>query len=217
VDEDASKYFEDIVQKVRDGRVTLFLGAGASCAAGGPSGGDLTRLIKRRFPNSSQSLKDFIEVCQDVIDTPPYNRNELEEFIREKLISLQPSNSHLLMTKYDWSAIFTTNFDDLVEVAYRISQHRLKHCQVIFSERFQVNPSDRSKICLFKLMGSLNAVEGETGSMVLSRADYNQALLRRRKYFDLLSDFVKNGTIVFIGYGFGDRLALDVIDDILSI
>ncbi|MCH7613698.1 MAG: glycosyltransferase, partial [Candidatus Marinimicrobia bacterium] len=53
--------------------------------------------------------------------------------------------------------------------------------------------------------------------MVLSRADYNRALIRRRKYLELLSDFVKTGTIVFIGYSFGDHLVLDIIDDIIEI
>jgi len=70
---------------------------------------------------------------------------------------------------------------------------------------------------LFKIMGSITATEGESGHMVLSRADYNHALIRRRKYLELLSDFVKTGTIVFIGYSFGDRLVLDIIDDLIEI
>jgi tetratricopeptide (TPR) repeat protein len=217
LDNGSNKSLQEILHQIQQGKVTLFLGAGASHAAGGPIGKKLTEMIKEKFSNINQSLNDFIEVCQDVIDTPPYSRNELEEFIKSKLDSLQPTRAHKIITKYDWAAIFTTNFDDLVEIAYRVNTERLKPSQPIYSERFQVNPSDRSKVYLFKIMGSITAAEGESGHMVLSRADYNRALIRRRKYLELLSDFVKTGTIVFIGYSFGDRLVLDIIDDLIEI
>ncbi len=215
-DRDTEKFLNEILHQIQQGKVALFLGAGASHAAGGPTGKKLTEMIKENFLNIEQSLTDFIAVCQDVIDTPPYNRNGLEEFVRSRLDNLQPTRSHKIMTKYDWAAIFTSNFDDLVEVAYRTNTDRLKPCQTIYSERFQVNPSDRGKVCLFKIMGSMTAVEGESGHMVLSRADYNRALIRRRKYLELLSDFIKTGTTVFVGYSFGDRLVLDIIDDLME-
>jgi len=63
---------QEIAHQVAQDRVALFLGAGASHPAGGPTGPKLTELIKARFPNINQSLIDFIEVCQDVMDTPPY-------------------------------------------------------------------------------------------------------------------------------------------------
>ena len=217
MDNDTKKALQEILNQIEQGKVALFLGAGASRSAGGPTAKKLTEIIKEKFPNVTQTLNDFIEVCQDVIDTPPYNRNELEEFIRSKMDSLQPTQAHKIMTKYDWAAIFTTNFDDLVEVAYRTNITRLKPCNPIYSERFQVNPSDRSKVCLFKIMGSATATESESGQMILSRADYNNALIRRRKYLEMLSDFVKTGTIVFIGYSFADRLVLDTIDDLIKI
>lgn len=217
MDNDCIKSLQEILHQIKQGKIALFLGAGTSRAAGGPTGKKLTEKIKENFSNIDQSLNNFIEVCQDVIDTPPYNRNDLEDFLKSILGSLQPTGSHKIMTKYDWAAIFTTNFDDLVEVAYRINPERLKPCQTIYSERFQANTSDRSKVYLFKIMGSITATESESGHMVLSRADYNRALTRRREYLRLLSDFIKTGTMIFIGYSFGDRLVLDIIDDLIDI
>ncbi len=207
----------DIVLQVQDGRVVLFIGAGASCSAGGPTGKKLTQMVKDNFENIDQSLEDFIEVCQDVIDTPPYCRNDLEGFIKSKLDLLHPSKAHQELVKYNWASILTTNFDDLIEVSYRLGTKRLKPCQVIDKEKFSVTPSDRSKLYLFKIMGSMNAAENDSGSMVLSRSDYNRALLRRREYFKILADFVKNGSLVFIGYSFGDRIVFDVIDELIDI
>lgn len=216
-DNKTEKSLREIIGQIQEGKVVLFLGAGASHAAGGPIGQKLTEMIKQNFPNIEQDINNFIEVCQDVIDTPPYDRNKLEEFIRDKLFSLQPSKSHRVMTKYDWSAIFTNNFDDLIEVAYRTTPEKIKRCIPIYSDNPQVTPDDRRKVYLFKMMGCLKAQPGESGQMVLSRADYNQALKRRAKYFELLFDFVKTGTMVFIGYSFGDHLVLDVIDEVKQI
>lgn len=216
LENDSEKYLQEILQGIKEEKVVLFLGAGASHTAGGPTGKKLTEMIKEKFPNINQSLDDFIEVCQDVIDTPPYNRIDLEEFIKSKLRPLQPTTAHTIMTKYNWASIFTTNFDDLIELSYRTTPNS-KPCLPIYSERFQVTPSDRSKICLFKIMGSTNAIEGESGQMVLSRRDYNRALIRRKKYLELLSDFIKNGTVIFIGYGFGDRIVLDIMDEVIEI
>ena len=214
--DETEKHLFNIREKVQQGNVVLFLGAGASHAAGGPTGKKLTEMIKEQFPESNQSLDNLIDVCQDVIDTPPYNRNELEEFIRKKLSPLQPTDGHKNITKFDWAAIFTTNFDDIIELAYRLSPQALKRHLAVYSDKFQVNPADRSKVYIFKLMGSITALEGESGQMVLSRADYNRALKRREKYFELLFDFVKTGTMIFIGYSFGDRLVLDIMDELLE-
>ena len=214
---DNTGYLKEILSKIQQGKVVLFLGAGASHSAGGPSGKKLTDMIKAKFPKINQSLSDFIEVCQDVIDTPPYNRNDLEEFIKNHLMKLQPTVSHKIMTQFDWAAIFTTNFDDLIEISYRINTtDSQKHCHTINSDRFRVNPSDRSKTYLFKIMGSITSTEDDNYQMVLSRADYNSALIKRKKYFEIISDFVKTGIIVFIGYSFNDRLVLDVIDDLIQ-
>ncbi len=216
MDSNTDEHLQQILMQIKQGGTALFLGAGASHAAGGPLGGKLTDLIKKSFPKINQSLSNFIEVCQDVIDTPPYNRNGLEDFIKSKLDLLQPTEEHKIMTKYDWSAIFTSNFDDLIELTYRTTPERLKFCQPVYSDLFQVNPADNSRLYLFKIMGSVTAIETETGNMVLSRADYNRAIIRRSKYLELLTDFIKTGTIVFIGYSFGDRLALDIIDQIME-
>jgi hypothetical protein len=134
MDSATEKHLQDIIAQVQQGKVALFLGAGASHAAGGPLSGKLTELIKDKFPKINQTLTGFIDVCQDVIDTPPYNRTLLEEFIRSKLDTLQPTEEHKIMTRFDWPAIFTSNFDDLIEVSYRTSRERLKPCQVISSE-----------------------------------------------------------------------------------
>ena len=58
-------------------------------------------------------------------DTIGINRTEIEEFIRSKM-NVQPSEAHLDLCRIRWQAIFTTNYDDLIETAYRIALKKLK-------------------------------------------------------------------------------------------
>jgi len=214
LDDEAVQDVSQISTTIQKGEAVLFLGAGASRGAGVPLGGELGEMIKEEFPLIDQRLDNLIDVCQSVIDTPPYNRNQLEEFIADKFLAVKPSREHEELPDYDWSAIFTTNFDDLIETAYRNAESVSRRCLPVVSENFRITPGDRKNLYLFKIMGCVRVQGGEPGAMVLSRADYNRALVRRREFLKILFDFVRTGTLIFIGYSFGDRIALDVMDEV---
>ena len=93
-------YREELAERIQQGNVVLFLGAGASIAAGGPSGGELATYVKERFPKSDQTLSDFFEICQYVLETPPYDRTQLEEAVWGQLRDLQPTDAHKAITKF---------------------------------------------------------------------------------------------------------------------
>ncbi len=100
----------------------MFLGAGVSTVANAPSTPDLIDLIRKKFDKARFASDDFIGVCQAVIDCDYYDgRTELEDLLREKLGNLKPSKWHLELPKYKWAAIFTSNFDDLIEESFRMN------------------------------------------------------------------------------------------------
>lgn len=208
-------HLAEILEKMKRGNVVLLLGAGASLSAGGPDTSSLSMMIKQQFPKVQQNLENLLDVCQDVIDTPPYDRQQLEDFVVGKLNSLKPSQSHLEIAKYDWAAIFTTNYDNLIELAYQMGgQDRLKPCYTIRKSDFSVNIADRSKVYLLKVMGCITQIGQKDGCPILARSDYNSVLTRRTKYLSYLFDFLKNGTIVFIGYSGKDRLVFEIFDEL---
>lgn len=207
---------DDIVAKLKQGKVCLFLGAGVSCHAGLPSGTEISAKLKSHFPKADQLKSDFMEICDDILETTPYTRIELIEFIKEQLSGYQVTEEHFKLTKYDWSAIFTTNFDDIIESAYTQSTIKVKSCQDIYSNTPSISGlSDRNKTYLFKIMGTTRIVEGE-GEMVLTTTDFMHSFIKRQTYYHLLKDFLKNGCIVFIGYSFNDKIVKQAIDDIIK-
>ena len=125
-----------MLKKVRQGKAVLFLGAGASFASQCPSGDKLAQMIHQEFlPGSSLQSLDLLDVCGTVLDTPGVDRSALEEFIRKKL-DAQPSLAHKNLCLNQWQAIFTTNFDDLVEIGYRITPNRKQRCEPVYGRNF---------------------------------------------------------------------------------
>ena len=205
-----------MLKKIRQGRSVLFLGAGASSGANAPSGDQLSQMVHQEFlAPLPQTSPDLMDVCSAVLDTPGIDRSAVEDFIRKKL-DVQPSAAHLQLGRNRWQAIFTTNFDDLVETAYRVTPDRLQRCEPVLGRDFSRTQSDYLDVLrLFKLMGSVDGSD-EDSRMVLSRTDYNRKLRKRGGLFKLLYDFVKDGTIVYVGYSFRDRLGRDIIDEVVE-
>ena len=111
--------FQVLLRRMQEVPPVLFLGAGASMPALAPSGKEFMDLIKERFSelDFEGTGENLLEVCQ-VIDDEGF-RVDLEQFVEEKLYGLRPSRAHLAIPHFEWAAIFTTNYDTLVEDAYR--------------------------------------------------------------------------------------------------
>jgi hypothetical protein len=205
-----------IIEKIKTGNVALFIGAGCSISAGLPDSKNLIKSLKQFFSEANQELENFMDLCEDIEETPPYDSVQLHNFIKEKLDLFEVKESHKILTKYPWSAIFTTNFDNVIETAYNTSKERYKSCYSVVQESPSVNISDRSKIYLFKLMGTVDAHDSSS-SMVLTRSDYHNSLIKRQQYLKLLADYVKSGTIIYIGYSFKDQIVKDMIKGLVKL
>ena len=199
-----------LIQKINTGNVALFVGAGCSISAGLPDGKKLTNSLKLHFPDCNQDIQDFMDVCQDIEETPPYDSTQLNDFVKQELDLFELTEAHKSLTKYPWSAIFTTNFDNVLETAYNTSKDRHKSCYPISNESPSVNVSDKTKLFLFKLMGTIDSHE-PSSAMVLTRSEYHNSIVKRNQYLKLLADFIKSGTIIYIGYSFRDQIVKDII------
>lgn len=199
-------------RKMRQGKSVLFLGAGASMEAGAPSSAALAALIAENWGLPPDS--DLIQTCTKALNTRGIDRTDVENLIRTKL-HVRPDQAHINLCRMRWQAIFTTNYDDLIELSYRTATSRAQNrCEVIFDSRFGRVPGDSTEaVRLFKLMGSVTGSDAKS-RMALTRSDYNRKLQQRAEVFSTLYDFARDGTIVYIGYSFSDLIAVDIVDEI---
>jgi len=208
-------YMEFIFQKIYEGKVVLFLGAGASVTSGGPVSSELVKRLHIKFEKVNKEIADLNELCEAIEFTEIYGRKEVYNYLQEIFINLKPSESHKILSKYDWLAIFTTNYDTIIEQAFR-EEGRLKPPKVIRSSDDNFNPFNRDVCHIVKLNGCASRNFDERGNMAITTMDIEKAKKEREKHYELLFQAIKDGTLIFIGYSFRDLLALNVMRDVVE-
>ena len=204
-------YLSKITEKITEGKAVLFLGPKTSTVAGAPDSSQLVNEIKNKFPKIDQQLNGLLNVCEDFVETPEYKANDLISYVTNRLKDLQPTKAHLTLTKFPWPAIYTTNFDDLIEKAF-LSRTDNERNSFVVSYPASAPATNRSKTYLFKIMGTIST--RPENKMVLCRADYTKMLSKREEYLNNLEDFVMDGIVLFLGFNANDRLITDIIDTV---
>jgi tetratricopeptide (TPR) repeat protein len=206
---------QDILEKVSRQKLVLFIGNGASVDAEGPSTEKLVKIIKTRFNKGDYTSDDFIQTCTEVLDTTYASRNDLESLLKNTLYDLKPSKFHLQLPSLMWPAIFTTNYDDLVEKSYHEITNRVQMPDPVFNSTDSLTLHDREKVKIFKLMGCISS-QHPGNKLILTREDYNQVIRTRGNLFKALRDIMRDGTILYVGYSFRDYLLQDIFTDLIQ-
>ena len=106
-----------LVSRISPEDTILFFGAGASIPSGAPSATDLTELLAEEFSIEGGAALDLADIAT-IIETTR-GRRPLIEFISNRLHSLVPVRGMLALPQFQWAGIYSTNYDDLIEKAYR--------------------------------------------------------------------------------------------------
>jgi hypothetical protein len=188
---------QDVLEKISRQKMVRFIGNGASIDAEGPSTEKLVKIIKTKFNKGDYTSDDFIRTCTEVLDTTYASRNDLESLIRNTLYDLKPSQFHLQLPLLIWPAIFTTNYDDLIEKSYREVTNRVQMPDPVFNSADSLTLHDREKVKIFKFMGCISSQHPDN-KLILTREDYNQMMRTRGNLFKALRDIMRDGTILYV-------------------
>ncbi|MDE4908194.1 SIR2 family protein [Methanogenium marinum] len=204
---------ERAINLISTNQATLFLGAGASMGVGGPSGGQLLNEITSHFDNVEYgSSTNFFDVCQDIIESGKYTRYDLEKFIKKSLEGLHPNDIHSHLAALPWKCIFTTNYDLIIE---RIPQNELKGRRIrVVKNNGSTIEYKKDLLYYFKIFGSIDTPSDLAGYPILSRTDSNISFSNRDFFYNILSDCIRQGPIIFIGYSFEDHLVFDLMAEL---
>ncbi len=210
--DETKSQLDELIEAIESGAAVLFLGAGASKPSGGPLVRELVEKLTGAFPRVPTPMEpDMFRVCEAIIDE--YDRTKMEDFIRRELETLPMKPFHADLIQLPWSAIFTTNYDLLIENAYK-NVRRPRRCHPVYARVPNPQTNHLEWINLFKLMGCISRTGEAEGSPVLTRRDYVRRQRDYPQYYKLLSDYVKNGILIYCGYSFNDDVALDVIGEV---
>ena len=199
-------------EKIKNGNVVLFLGAGVGQAVGLKSTKELSNLLysKANNPTIYQSYKDnFDQLVARFDKDPQFQRQWTNEKLCDYFINKDNyTNLDLIqrMLSYKWQAIFTTNYDMSVEYAFE--QIRGKSPQRLITvvdpnELKIIQDRDSGKLKYFKIHGCVHEMDNNPSRaqrFIITTKDFSESSFRNK---NLLQEFVSlayNVPIIFLGF-----------------
>lgn len=198
-----------LTSAVREGRAVLFLGAGASLGATKadgkkmPTARILGARIAENFLGPGYEDADFKTICDFAASA--HSVRALQTFIHEELSNFEPADFHRLIPTFVWAGIATTNYDLVIETAYRSVNDRLQDLIVNCNdgdgaaEKLGVNG-----VLYVKLHGCITHYQDVRPPLIASTEQIINHKAGRAGQFAQFLEWAKTKTIIFAGYGMGD-------------
>lgn len=192
-------------------RLVLFLGAGASIGAKNTAGDPLPSAyalrndLWQRFKQPPGTILDpadlrlmSLEHASAIIEQK-VGRDAIADFLMNTFQCDHPLWSHVALPYLKPKAIFTTNYDQLIELGYK---HSAFLPDVICDNRVPVH----GQLPLYKPHGSLshgNQPVGQ-GGLVITQFDYFGMIANYRSMLEKTINTFGRSCVLIIGYSFGD-------------
>ena len=118
------------------------------------------------------------------------------------------------MCKSAWAAIFTTNYDMIVEQAYRNKPLAAQKPVPVYQFSKDYNIHDNSKVHLFKLHGSIDQIHLPDDVLVLTTKDVTDTFRQRSSMLSQIPRLLIDYYWVFIGYSFADGILRQLLNEV---
>lgn len=191
-----------LVREVRPDHTILLFGAGSSMPSNAPTPKAIIEHLSRRFsiPSTGFNLAEFTEL----VEQRSKDRRRMITEIRALFKGLKPTAGLLNLPLYEWKSIYTTNYDDLIEQAYKKKNKSLG----LFTSNFDFGNSNRSaETRLYKIHGTIDKdpAFGDQSRMILSESDYTLAQEYREHMFGALQMDLAESDLIIIGSSLSDE------------
>ncbi|MFX1255985.1 MAG: SIR2 family protein [Promethearchaeota archaeon] len=216
----------DISEQINNNRMILFLGAGSTrlCqkkdGKPGLSGQELAdEILTNLNDGKNPGFQVSLTKAADFYTASAFDgRNGLDNFIKTRLLGLQPTLGHFLITLFPWKAIITTNYNMVIEEAYKIANQEgfaLKNLIPVRQDEeldgLEISASDT---ILFKPHGCISLNTGEKNRLIITSRDHFEARSLRPKMYKELNSIVKESSTIFIGYSMDEYTFRNIYYDL---
>ena len=180
-----------------DGRLMLFLGAGASANSVDANGRDIPLADDLAQELSEEIGWEYSDETMSVVYSAvnSINQSRLHSYIRRRLTNTRPSFALQTIASYPWSRIYTINIDDCFETAVRMSGRQRINLYAPDSPLEEMDPIFRT-LQLIKLNGTADKPED---GFIFSPQEYGEGSARLPTWYRELAQDYSNYTFVFIG------------------
>ena len=185
------------------GNVVAFVGAGMSAGAGLPGWYGLIKELSSRVgyalpPAEWASSETLIDAAQYYINKE--GLYSLIAFLKDRLDTTDksPTRAHQALARLPVSTIFTANYDNLLERAFRDAGKRVQ--LIVRDMGLPFQRRDPGYVNLVKLYGDLDQPE----TIVLARQQFETFFLRRTQMVKLLESELARSDFLYLGWSHTD-------------
>lgn len=210
----------EIIKNALDGNAILFLGSGFSSGARNmlnrafyTAEGLCNELIERGNIDVNgedpEDLKDLGYISQRYLSSGNTAR-DLINILKENFRCYDVADEHLLMAKIPWKKIYTTNYDDVMEVA---SAKIMKIREPVVATE-KIGDVYNVKNAVIHINGYIGDLREETlySTFKLTEDSYRNRTISDSDWAIALNNDIKNAkSVIFIGYSLGYDLELQQI------
>lgn len=190
-----------LCRRLNPQQTILVFGAGSSVPSGGPTGLELSSLLAKKFDISNGSTLPLADIST-IVETQ-FSRLELVNELQDRIERLGPAKGMMNLPLFDWSGIYTTNYDKVVERAYQRCGKPLSVISSNFDFGHETTIEGQS---LFKLHGTIDADVslGHQHRMVITGTDYDITHEFRELLWNRFADQLGHRDVVIIGQSLND-------------
>lgn len=190
--------------EIEKGNVVLFLGAGASMEAtgptgnGAPSGKRLGELIAEKFLDGKFADYPLAQIAEFAINE--IDLVTVQTFIRGIFDPLRPTRSHELISTFRWRSIATTNYDQVMERAYDSSTAAQTLVPFVKDgDRIDDRMREVNALEYLKLHGCITHITDAECPLILTTDQYIQHRKSRHRIFARFKERACEKPVVFVG------------------
>jgi tetratricopeptide (TPR) repeat protein/cold shock CspA family protein len=203
---------------IESGRAVLFIGAGigfnAHAADGShmPVGKALAKDICTHFGIDPTVSEDLAKIAQLV--EIRHGRAELDAFLSTRFANFEPDGALRWLMGRTWRAIYTTNYDRVIERCYELNgSSQQRPVTISGTSKFKI-VDPRFEIPIYHLHGALFDVDER--HLLLTQKDYARFKDRRKMLFEVLKQEMSSSTIIYLGYSHDDPNWLMVHQELMD-
>ena len=193
---DKTKRCLDRISELQNSALSFMIGSGTSVSSGLPTWDQLIAPYIQELDLKDQHIP-YERILQYALDSNTEYNDFLYSF-KSVSDSCKPKPLHRLIAKLNVPRIWTTNYDGLLEKAYR---DEMMGYQIV-AEDNDIHLLDYSRNQIIKMHGSLT--DEKQTDIVLLENEYENYIDKRNAIYHLLKNDIKTKTFLYFGFSFND-------------
>lgn len=209
-----------LIDQIKSGNVVLFMGAGSSYGSKNtknetiPNGNQLSILLGNKFLGEQHSgdLAYISELC--ISESSLF---DVQQYIREIFNEFQPCDYHKKISDFSWKALFSTNYDLIIEQSYQKNKNKLQELVPVFKDTNANLIFYKDNILpYYKIHGSIDDINDKDAPLILTHDQFAKHKKKRERMFGVLQELMYDHTFIFIGFGMADADIRNILNELDS-